>query len=95
MEQKQPHLCVVFSLIDCSGPRLLGARWILSEYLLECWEDKNHNPRHHTTEAGKYKQTERQRKPTQTDKGERGRKDATYDALAARVAASILLLFCD
>lgn len=42
MEQKQPDLCVVFSLIDCPGLRLLGVCRILSEYLLECWEDKNH-----------------------------------------------------
>lgn len=68
MEQKQPHLCVVFSLIDCSGPRLLGARWILSEYLLECWEDKNHNPRHHTTEAEWQIQTKREAEEAHTDR---------------------------
>lgn len=36
MEQKLPDLCVVSSLIDCPGLRLLGMRRILSEYLLEC-----------------------------------------------------------
>lgn len=76
MEQKQPDLCVVFSLIDCPGLRLLGVRRVLSEYLLECWEDKNHSLSHHTTEAEWRIQTksERQRKPTQTGKqGHRGR----------------------
>lgn len=59
MEQKQPDLCVVFSLIDCPGLRLLGVCCILSEYLLECWEDKNHRLSHHTTEAAWQIQTKR------------------------------------
>lgn len=44
--QKQPDLSVVFSLIDRSGPGLLTARHILSECLLECWEDKNRRGKH-------------------------------------------------
>lgn len=76
MEQKQPDLCVVFSLIDCPGLRLLGVRCVLSEYLLECWEDKNHSLSHYTTEArvANTKQNARGRKPSQTGQwGQRGR----------------------
>lgn len=50
MEQKPPDLCAAFSLIDCPGLRLLRVRFVLSEYLLECWEDKNHSLSHHNTE---------------------------------------------
>lgn len=68
MEQKQPDLCVVFSLIDCPGLRLLGVRRVLSEYLLECWEDKNHSLSHHTTEAEWRIQTKkREAKEAHTD----------------------------
>lgn len=51
MEQKHLDLCVVLPLIDCPGPRLLRVCWILSEHLLECWEDENHRLRRHTTAA--------------------------------------------
>ncbi len=59
MEQKQSDLCVVFSLIDCLGLRLLGVHCVLSEYLLECWGDKNHSLSHYTTEAEWQIQTKR------------------------------------
>ncbi|CAB1441029.1 unnamed protein product [Pleuronectes platessa] len=51
MEQKQPDLCVVSSLIDCPGLKLLTMHCVLSEYLLERGEDKSHSSRRHTTEA--------------------------------------------
>lgn len=57
MEQKQPDLCGVPSLIDCSGPRLLGVCCVLSEYLPECWEDKNHSLKQDATEAASPTQT--------------------------------------
>ena len=51
MEQKQPDLCVVSSLIDGGGPRLLTVRCILSECFLEYRKDKNHSFHHDVTEA--------------------------------------------
>lgn len=67
MEQKQPDLCVVFSLIDCPGLRLLGVCCVLSEYLLKCWEDKNHSLSHLTTEAKCQMQTNRKAEEAHTD----------------------------
>lgn len=71
MEQKQPDLGVVFSLIDCPGLGLLRVRRILSEYLQECWEDKNHRLRRHTTEAA-WKTRTKRKAHTEGQMGTRG-----------------------
>lgn len=71
MEQKQqPDPAVVGGLIDCPGPGGPAEHRILSEYLQECWEDKNHRLSRRTTQAAKYKQTKKYRErgePTQRD----------------------------
>lgn len=57
MKQKHPDLCGVPSLIDYSGPRLHGVCCVLSEYLAERWEDKNHSLKQDATEAARPTQT--------------------------------------
>lgn len=76
MEQKHLDLCVVFPLIDCPGPRLLWVYWILSEHLLECWEDENYGFRRHTT-AALQTQTEKNNcgSPHRGTNGDRKRRD--------------------